>query len=152
MFRHSQTITRMIFQMRHSRLFIFLLLCTIMLVQNCAGPDSSPQPSQTSETIVGAAAHWVSADRMIWDAPEDAASYRLYFSDTAGLIVTDTNINGEEFYELTPDADLSDELSGKFRHIADRRVFSLEVSASDVDYALEGQLLAVALDERSEEH
>jgi len=87
---------------------------------------------------------------MIWDAPEDAASYRLYFSDTAGLIVTETNVNGEEFYELTPDADLSDELSGKFRHIADRRVFSLEVSASDVDYALEGQLLAVALDENND--
>ena len=121
-----------------------------MLVQNCAGPDSSPQPSQTSETIVGAAAHWVSADRMIWDAPEDAASYRLYFSDTAGLIVTDTNINGEEFYELTPDAELSDSLAAKFRHISDRPVFSLEQSISDIDYAIEGQLLAVALNDEGE--
>src|SRR6056297_2526931 len=138
--------------MRHSRLFILVLLCILMLIQNCTGPDTSLQTSQSNGTVTGAAAHWVSANRMIWDAPENAASYRLYFSDTAGLIVTETNINGEEFYELTPDADLSDELSGKFRHIADRRVFSLEVSASDVDYALEGQLLAVALDERSEEH
>jgi pullulanase-type alpha-1,6-glucosidase len=121
-----------------------------MIVQNCTGPDSSPQTSQSNGTITGAAAHWVSADRIIWDAPEDAASYRLYFSDTAGLIVTDTNVNGEEFYELTPNAELSNSLAAKFRHISDRPVFSLRQSISDIDYALEGQLLAVALNDEGE--
>jgi len=116
-----------------------------MLIQNCTGPDTSLQTSQSNGTVTGAAAHWVSANRMIWDAPENAASYRLYFSDTAGLIVTETNINGEEFYELTPGAVLTDSLAAKFRHISDRSVFSLEQSISDIDYALEGQLLAVAL-------
>lgn len=137
------------YTMRQPRFLILFLLGPLVLFQSCSGPDSTQNP-QSNEIVTGAAAHWVSTNRMIWDAPEDAVSYRLYFSDTAGLIVTETNVNGEEFYELTPDADLSDELSGKFRHIADRRVFSLEVSASDVDYALEGQLLAVALDENND--
>ena len=121
-----------------------------MIVQNCTGPDSSLQTSRSTGTVTGAAAHWVSANRMIWDAPEDAASYRLYFSDTAGLIVTETNINGEEFYELIPGAGLSDSLAAKFRHISDRPVFSLEQSISDIDYAIEGQLLAVAINDEGE--
>ena len=136
--------------MRHSRLFILVLLCILMLIQNCTGPDTSLQTSELNGTATGAAAHWVSADRMIWEAPKNAASYRLYFSDTAGLIVTDTNINGEEFYKLTPGAELSDSLAAKFQHISDRPVFSLEQSVSDIDYALEGQLLAVALNNEGE--
>ncbi len=123
----------------------------MVIASQCASPsESETQQPATTGFITGAAAHWVSANRMIWDAPEDAASYRLYFSDTAGLIVTETSINGEEFYELTPDADLSGNLANKFRHISDRPVFSLDQSKSDIDYALEGQLLAVALDENGE--
>ena len=140
--------------MRHSYLITLLLLCTIMLVQNCT--DRIPQsettlnPSQSSDYITGTAAHWVSAERLIWDAPDDAASYRLYFSDTAGLIVTESSINGEEFYELTPGAEMPAELADTFRHISDRSVFSLDQNRSGIDYALEGQLLAVAMNENGE--
>jgi len=137
----------MIVPMRHSYLLTLALICIVILTQNCSNPDLSPELSQSNETVVGAAAHWVSADRMIWDAPDNAASYRLYFSNIAGLIVTDSTINGGEFFEITPNADLSDKLSEKFRHISNRPAFSLNADRNQIHKALKGQLVAVASDE-----
>lgn len=136
--------------MKFSRLFTALLI-TLIITTHCTAPSESEIQQPASDGYVtGAAAHWVSADRLIWDAPDDAASYRLYFSDTAGLIVTDSNINGEEFFELQPDSDLSAELANQFRHISDRPVFSLSERTSSNKRALKGQLLAVAMDENGE--
>ena len=125
-----------------------------MLLQNCTESNTQgetlPVSEQASDNITGAAAHWVSADRLIWDAPANADSYRLYFSDTAGLIVTDTNINGEEFFELQPETELSDDLQDQFRHISNRQLFSLGENMSSIKRALKGQLLAVAVNESGE--
>jgi len=130
--------------------YAFTIVC--LSFSGCSSPATTATETDTTPTnseisIDGAAAHWVSADRLIWDAGEEADRLELFYSRDAEIQVTDSEVTGGESISLSPDADLTDELADKFRHIANRPVFSLSENRDDIHEAMKGQLVAVAFDE-----
>jgi pullulanase len=129
------------------------ILSLVILLAACTSTHQTEQQqenyqSQAAEiSIEGAAAHWVSSDRLIWDAGDNAEQVNLYYSRDAEIQITRPEVTGGESIALSPDADLSDELADKFRHISHRPVFSLSADPDQVREALKGQLVAVAKDE-----
>lgn len=129
-----------------------LFLISSFLIISCTSQTRSitetespalPEPIK----IEGAAAHWISADHLIWDAEQDADSWSLFYSRNADLSINNSGVSGGESFSLQPGANLSDELSDKFRHISARPVFSLRADEISIKQALQGQLAAVAFDE-----
>ncbi|CAN5407580.1 hypothetical protein BH23BAC3_BH23BAC3_26920 [soil metagenome] len=132
---------------------LFAISSILIILAACSSTNQTEQQQETGQiessdvSVEGAAAHWASSDRLIWDAGDDADRYKLYYSHDADIEITTTEVTGGESFSLTPDAELSDQLADKFRHISDRPVFSLTEDRDKIHEALKGQLIAVAKDE-----
>lgn len=84
-------------------------------------------------------AHWVSADTIAWNIGRiPGASYRLYYSPSAELSLTNEGIQGGEYIELVPNRDgLSAEAQAKFPHLARFNAYSI----AEADWALVPDIL-----------
>ncbi|MFO7846913.1 MAG: pullulanase-type alpha-1,6-glucosidase [Balneolaceae bacterium] len=132
-----------------SLLFLALLIISCSKQKNLvAEPEENKETAQIE--ISGAAAHWVSADHLIWDSDNEAVSWKLFFSRDASLTVTKTGVSGGRNFTLQPGEVLPNQLSDKFRHISDRPVYSLSEHTDSIKRALKGQLVAVAFDAEGE--
>ncbi len=134
------------------KLSLVTLSTLAILLAACSSTHQTEQQeidqTEPSEIFIkGAAAHWVSSDRLIWDAGEDASRFELYYSQDADIQITGYGVTGGESISLSPDADLSDALADKFRHISHRPVYSLDANHDQIHEALKGQLVTVAKDE-----
>ncbi|MEN9839095.1 MAG: hypothetical protein RL177_574, partial [Bacteroidota bacterium] len=89
------------------------------------------------ETVVDASAHWISANRLVWNAPADAAQYRLDTSDTS--------------FALTPTGAVADSTTEPYRKLAGWPEFSVELTDAQRQLAIQGRLTAVALDAKGRE-
>jgi len=96
--------------------------------------------------VKDASAHWVSNNRVIWEAPAGADRYELRYSQEAEINLADGKIKGGTIIPLTPVTSLSDSLADRFRHIADWPLFSLEADKQLVAEAIKGQIVAIAYD------
>lgn len=128
--------------------FISLIFFSALLFASCSSTEQQTSPERSGYTeITDAAAHWVSADHLLWDAGNDAFTYALYYSGNASIRVHDTEVTGGAFFPLDPGGEISHELADKLRHIADRPVFTLNENEESIREALRGQLVAVAYNE-----
>ncbi len=123
-----------------------LLPFIILFFWSCSTTNQAPSEPEQFE-IEGAAAHWVTADNLIWDAGEDAFRYSLYYSQDASITLHRTEVTGADFFEMEPGGEIEEELADRIRHIAQRPVFTLNESREDLREALKGQLVAVAYNE-----
>src|SRR6056297_714717 len=128
------------------KLFHLLLFIIIgLIISSCT---TSQQTTQLSPElpIEGASAHWISADRLIWDPGVDADSYELRYSLNADLSIQRFGSPSGQSLTLSEDGMLTAYQADKFRHISDRAVFSVNGERSLYQEALKGQVLAVAYD------
>src|SRR6056297_9996 len=129
--------------MRPFNLLIFIV--TGLIITSCT---TSQQTTQLSPElpVEGASAHWVSANRVIWDPGVDADSYELRYSLDADLSIQRFGSPSGQSLSLSEDGMLTAYQADKFRHISDRTVFSVNGERSQYREALKGQVLAVAYD------
>jgi len=129
-------------------LFFALFLITACSSVNQTEQQQETDPSEPAELFIdGASAHWVSSDRLIWDAGSEAEFFELYYSRDAGIEITESGVSRGESIVLTPGSELTNDLADKFRHISHRPVFSLSEDRDQIHNALKGQLVAVAKDD-----
>jgi len=95
--------------------------------------------------ITGAAAHWIDAETVVWNAPEGVATAELRAAPDGVFDSVDGQITGGDVFPLTEIAALPDGLAERWPHLADFRVFSLPADAP-ADALLRGQLVAVGHD------
>ncbi|MBL8132129.1 MAG: pullulanase-type alpha-1,6-glucosidase, partial [Anaerolineae bacterium] len=83
--------------------------------------------------LAQAQAHWLSADIIAWNVPRlPGAEYRLYYSPTGGLTLTETGIEGGEYLKLRSVRTGVDEaLAARFPQLAE--FSALRISADDVE-------------------
>lgn len=97
--------------------------------------------------IEGMSAHWVSADLILYNAPEDASTVELRYALDASIRPTDDlDVEGGEVVELTASSDeLPGPIAQKFPHLATRGRFIVDASALDqVRSIARAQLVVVA--------
>ncbi|MFN8451876.1 MAG: hypothetical protein U0521_25610 [Anaerolineae bacterium] len=89
------------------------------------GGEAPPKVGNLKQAL----AQWVSLDTIAWKISRvPGAEYRVYFSSTASLKLTDNGIEGADGYlEATVDrSGLSDEVLAKFPQLADYTAFKLD--------------------------
>lgn len=97
--------------------------------------------------IDGMAAHWVSAELVLFDAPEEASSVELRWSLDASIAVSEElDVVGGQAIELMPRTEpLPTDVAEKFPHIAERTAFVVP-EQSNLAEVVRGQLVVVARD------
>ncbi len=130
--------------MKRYQIPVLLLLLTVLFHPQVSFSQNDSFPKDAS-------AHWVSSDRLIWDAGEmdaDAYRYELRYSEEADIVLADGRIEGGRGIALKPGADLPEELKDAFRHISNRPVFALDADggADRIFQMIKGQLIAVKYD------
>ena len=102
--------------------------------------ETEPEPLQ----VTGAAAHWITADYLVWEPGTDASSYALYYSTDAVIDVYDSEVTGGSYFELTPVETEIPLLQSRLRHLEGRPVFAVTGDEHRIRNAVKGQLIAVA--------
>jgi len=127
-----------------SFLILFIYSCGTAIQQN------EPVLTEEDQTEIteGMAAHWISNDRLIWETDVDPAFVELRYSTLGDINVYKTGASGGYGIPLTPNADLSDELADKFRHISDRTIYEVQSDESTIKESLTGQIVAIAYDDQ----
>ena len=134
--------------MTHQIKFIAPILFIFISCSTTERPGVQPEPEPNPEpiSIDGAAAHWITADYLIWEPETNAFSYALYYSQEADIYVYDTEVSGGSFLELNPtDADIP-LIQSRLRHLGERQIFEVNADENDIRDALKGQLIAIAFD------
>ncbi|GLS26247.1 pullulanase-type alpha-1,6-glucosidase [Marinibactrum halimedae] len=97
-------------------------------------------------SVAGASAIWVSENTLLWDAPTDAAQYRLHVSSDAGLnFDSEAGVTNGRVTSLAP-VEFTSELTSQFPHLSSYTPFSHNENRNWVTAALKGELIAVAYD------
>lgn len=106
------------------------------------GGEAPPKVGNLKQAM----AQWVSQDTIAWQiARIPGAEYRLYYSPTAELKLTDAGIEGGEFVNLTLDrGGLSDDILAKFPQLEDYTTFRIDAAAFDLIPTILGSQTAVA--------
>lgn len=98
--------------------------------------------------IDGAAAHWLDAETLAWNYPEEATQFELRYSPTAAIEVVDLDLEGGDSLTLSTDpAGLSAELKQRFVHLRNHK--ALKLAGTDLGLVpdiLRGQIVVVARD------
>ena len=117
----------------------------VLFVQSGINDVGTAPPIQGLVSIVGAAAHHVLADTLIWDHDGEVASVEILVSPDATVSVGTTGFEGNFVtVELTP---ASNPNLPNFRHLATYPAYSLpQLAIEDVRAALRGRLVAVGRD------
>lgn len=100
-----------------------------------------------SISVKDASAHWIQNNKLIWNPDAEASRFEIRYSRSADIEITAGEVSGGMSIELTPGGTLSDELADKYRHIADRPVFTLDAGRDVVADAIKGQIVAIAYNE-----
>jgi pullulanase-type alpha-1,6-glucosidase len=143
-------------------LLALFAISTFALVACKTTTPSEPEPREARPavqlTIENAAAHWVSADVLLWNAPEGTERVELKYTLEAGISITDTlrgetarvrtitPVAGGNAIETSAGGQLNPEIANKLRHIADWPAFEVHASREVIAEALKDQVLAVAFD------
>ena len=106
--------------------------------------------SEESVTFEGASAHWIEADRLIWDAGENAVTVEIRYSHNADITITDGEITGGTIIPASVPAELTEEQAAKYPHIASWPVYTVEADRDIVSEAIKGQIVAAAFNEMGE--
>ena len=128
-------------------LSVSCLFILFFYLTGCGTSERVPSPDDEPIPVNWAAAHWVSAGHLLWDADVPADSYYLYYSSDASITVYDRFVYGGESIPMEPGGEIDPELADKLRHIARRQVFTIEEERERIHEALRGQLVAVAKNE-----
>lgn len=126
---------------------LLTLFITSLFISCGTTEDRIPAPDDEPISVTWASAHWVSADHILWDPNIDAESYALYYSDESTIEVYDTFVYGGKKIQLETGGEIDPELADKLRHIANRKVFTLNEDRSLIHDALKGELVVVAKNE-----
>ncbi|MCC6802432.1 MAG: DUF3372 domain-containing protein, partial [Anaerolineae bacterium] len=106
------------------------------------GGEAPPKVGNLKQAL----AQWVSQDTIAWQISRiPGADYRLYYSPTAELELTDTGIEGGEYINLTVDrGGLSDSILAKFPQLEDYTALRIDSAAFDLIPTILGSQTAVA--------
>ncbi|MDG5767941.1 pullulanase-type alpha-1,6-glucosidase [Balneolales bacterium ANBcel1] len=133
---------------------IVLVLSASLIIASCAvmGDGSTASQENDPETpvdngVVGASAHWVAIDRLVWDSGPQTATREIRYSHQADIRVDHDAVTGGNVIAVGEHAYLDDERVERMRHIAGRPVFSVNADQETVRRAVKGQLVAIAYDE-----
>lgn len=99
------------------------------------------------QVVEGAAAHWVNEGQLVWDAPENAANYKIVFTGNLDENEWLTNTDDYPTLVLTETGSWSAEDSRIHRHLAGRTLFDVEQDRSKVTNGIKQGIFAVAYDE-----
>ena len=137
--------------MNSTCLFFYMVLLAAgtsaaVLLSCSSAPEAGPEDIATS--ISGASAHWVAADRLIWDSGPFARRHEIRYSPAADITVDEQGVSGGQVIPVGRKSSLSKELSERFRHISDRPAYRVNVREEQVFDAVKGQLVAIAYDRR----
>jgi pullulanase len=134
----------------HFRNYLFsisYIISIFFFLTSCGTTERVPSPDDEPIPVNWAAAHWVSAEHLLWDADVPAVSYDLYYSSDATITVYDRFVYGGKPIPMEPGGEIDPELADKLRHIARRQVFTIDDERERIHEALQGQLVAVAKNE-----
>ncbi|MBQ1784249.1 MAG: pullulanase-type alpha-1,6-glucosidase [Gammaproteobacteria bacterium] len=97
--------------------------------------------------LTGAAAHWISGNTLVWEAPGTAASAKLLHSADASIALEAGAITGNfEAIDLNVGTGLSNDLKAKFPHLSSMAGHGLTLTADQAKAALKHQLVVAAYD------
>ncbi len=127
-------------------IYTFLFILPVLLYSGCRSTEPVTVLSPDIQ-VEGASAHWVSAERLIWDAGSEAETFEIRYSPDAEISAIERfGTRRGESISLEKNGDLTVYRADKFRHISDRPVFSLEADRNTIRRALKSQMVAVAYD------
>ncbi len=135
--------------MNRTFLLISIVMVTASLFYSCRNAKEAG-PGDIINEVTGASAHWVTADRLIWDSGPLAHRHEIRYSQEAGIKVDTHGVAGGTIIPVGRSARLSSDLADRFRHIADRPVHRVDASEEDVYEAVKGQVIAVAFDSKDQ--
>lgn len=123
-----------------------IALALLMYGCNVAMQQQDRSQNGTEIEISGAGAHWLTLDKLVWNAPENAASFEIRHSKNADITVTRNSVNGGESISLSLGGEFPTDLVDKLRHIATRTVFAVDATTDTASEALKNQIIAIAYD------
>ncbi|MGM0737667.1 MAG: pullulanase-type alpha-1,6-glucosidase [Bacteroidota bacterium] len=126
-----------------------ILMITASLIQSCRTAKEAG-PEDIVSSIEGAAAHWISADRLIWDSGPLAYRHEIRYSQKAAIRVDTQGVSGGEVIPVGSQTRLDSGLADRFRHISDRPVHRVDAGSDAVFEAVKGQVIAIAYDRRDQ--
>lgn len=108
------------------------------------------QPAQKADkiSIIGAAAHWVSVDRLIWEPPSESHRLELRYDTKAQIQITGTSVSGGNPIKIGEEATLDRALADRFRHLSGRPAHHVHTTSEEVFKAVKGQIVAIAYDRK----
>jgi len=118
-----------------------LLMLSVSALLSCTQKKINP-----ADGINDAAAHWVQADRLIWDIPDSVDSLEIRFSQDADIKVSSGSVEGGIVIGIDKQVELNPQLSDKYRHISDRKTFNVMADKNNISNAIKGQVIALAYD------
>ena len=124
-----------------------LLMITASLIYSCRTTKEAG-PEDIVSTVTGASAHWVSADRLIWDSSPLAHRHEIRYSQKAAIRVDTNGVTGGTVIPVGSQVRLDSELVDRYRHISDRQAFRIDAGRNEIFEAVKGQLIAIAYDRR----
>jgi len=126
------------------------LILLVYLISASEFVRAEPPDSISSFSIKGASAHWILNNKLIWNPGTEANRFEIRYSRTADIVITAGEVSGGMSIELIPGGTLSDELADRYRHIADRPVFTLDAGREVIAEAIKGQIVAIAYNENGD--
>ncbi len=121
---------------------LILISTLLALLTTLSACDRTPPPVEGPD---GAAAHWISSDKLIWNPDVTADSYAIIFAPEADLQFEDGTISGGSRIVLGEGSSLTESQQDTYRHISHKPVFTVNTGDIDIHEAIRGQVIAVAM-------
>ncbi|MEO1575305.1 MAG: pullulanase-type alpha-1,6-glucosidase, partial [Pseudomonadota bacterium] len=119
----------------------------MIFVQSGINQIFSAPPDPNAIQVVGAGAHWLTADTLVWNPLGSPAQVALLVSDSASISVSGSSLSGEDaMYVMTPGTNPN---LINAQHLSGQPAWTLPADVVNNAAALaRGQLIAVALDDQ----
>ena len=131
--------------MTRTILTIVTLMIAATHIQSCRTVKEAG-PGDIVSSVSGASAHWISADRLIWDSGPLAYRHEIRYCQNAAIRVDTNGVAGGTVIPVGRKVRLDKERADRYRHISDRPVFRVDAARDEIFEAVKGQLIAIAYD------
>ncbi|MDI6401380.1 pullulanase-type alpha-1,6-glucosidase [Balneolaceae bacterium ANBcel3] len=122
--------------------WVLMAIMVLGVLTMCESSKKIQQEEHLS-MIEGAFAHWISADKILWNIGDGVASREIRFDREAAITVSNGEVSGGQVISVGEQASLTEQQADTYRHIAQWPVFDVQASPDLVKKALKGQLVAI---------
>jgi len=135
--------------MTRTILTIVILMIAATLIQSCRTVKEAG-PEDIISSVSGASAHWVTADRLIWDSSPLAHRHEIRFSQKAAIRVDTNGVTGGSVIPVGSQVRLESKLADQYPHLSGRTAYRVDANRDEIFQAVKGQLIAIAYDRRDQ--